>query len=156
MRDGSVLTAPLEEFRHKIDIDLLGPWLGAKYAVPQMMKRGGGSIINASSITALRALPNRAAYSAAKGGLSALTRQMALDLAPHRIRVNAVAPGSVLTERIVERRKTNEADPGMLSRHLLGLIDPIDVAHAVLYFASDESRRTTGQILAVDSGFSIT
>ena len=156
MRDGSVLTAPFEEFRNKIDVDLFGPWLGAKYAAPEMIKSGGGSIVNASSICAFRAMPNRAAYTAAKGGLTALTQQMAGDLARYKIRVNAVAPGSVLTERVIERRKTHKADQTMLDRHLLGLLDPLDIAHAVLYFASDESRRTTGQVLTVDSGFTIT
>jgi NAD(P)-dependent dehydrogenase (short-subunit alcohol dehydrogenase family) len=156
LRDGPVTTAPFEEFRNKIDVDLFGTWLCVRYAVPEMIKRGGGSIVNATSIVALRGMPGRAAYTAAKGAISALTRSMAVDLAPHNIRVNAVAPGSTLTERILERRQTKPAKPGMAERHILGLIDPIDIAYAVLYFASDESRRTTGQVLAVDSGFTIT
>lgn len=157
MQDGSVLTAPFEEFRRKVDIDLFGTWLGCRYAVPEMIKRGGGSIINASSINALRGRPGRAAYTAAKGAVTALTRSMAMDFAPHQIRVNAVAPGSTLTERILERRPDGKASsPEMAQRHVLGLLDPIDVAYAVLYFASDESRKTTGQVLAVDSGFTMT
>jgi NAD(P)-dependent dehydrogenase (short-subunit alcohol dehydrogenase family) len=156
MQDGTVVTTPFEEFRRKIDIDLFGTWLGCKYAIPQMIKRGGGSIINASSICALRGNANRAAYTAAKGAITALTHEMAVDFAKHNIRVNSVAPGSTLTERIVERRKTKPANAGMIERHILGLIDPLDVAYAVLYFASDESRRTTGQCLVVDSGFTVT
>ena len=80
-RDGTVVTSPIEVFRRQIEVDLLGPWLGAKYAVPEMIKRGGGSIIHATSICALRAMANRAAYTAAKGGITALTHQMAGDLA---------------------------------------------------------------------------
>jgi NAD(P)-dependent dehydrogenase (short-subunit alcohol dehydrogenase family) len=155
-QDGSVLTASFEEFRKKIDVDLFGTWLGCRYAVPEMIKRGGGSIINASSITALRGTAGRAAYTSAKGAITALTRSMAMDLAEHQIRVNAVAPGSTLTERIVQRRQGGNARPGIASRHILGLLDPIDIAYAVLYFAADESRKTTGQILAVDSGFTMT
>ncbi|MEY4100354.1 MAG: hypothetical protein RL300_1525 [Pseudomonadota bacterium] len=156
LQDGSVLTAPFEEFRKKIDVDLFGTWLGCKYAVPEMIKRGGGSIINASSINALKGRPGRAAYTAAKGAITALTRSMAVDFAPHRIRVNAIAPGSTITERILQRRPGGALSAEMAQRHLLGPLDPIDVAYAVLYFASEESRKTTGQILAVDSGFTMT
>lgn len=155
-QDGSVLTTPFEEFRKKIDVDLFGTWLGCRYAVPEMIKRGGGSIINASSITALRGTAGRAAYTSAKGAVTALTRSMAVDFAPHQIRVNAVAPGSTLTERILKRRQSGNARSQIASRHILGLLDPIDIAYAVLYFASDESRKTTGQVLAVDSGFTMT
>jgi len=156
LQDGSVLTAPFDEFRKKIDVDLFGTWLGCHYAVPEMIKRGGGSIINASSINALKGRPGRAAYTAAKGAITALTRSMAVDFAPHRIRVNAIAPGSTITERILQRRPGGALSAEMAQRHLLGALDPIDVAYAVLYFASEESRKTTGQVLAVDSGFTMT
>lgn len=154
LQDGSVLTAPFEEFRKKIDIDLFGTWLGARYAVPEMIKRGGGSIINASSIIGLRGAPDKAAYTAAKGAITALTRSMATDFAVHRIRVNAVAAGRTPTPRTMGRRKSTDNDPRQ-QRHLLGSLEPIDLAYAVLYFASEESRKTTGQILAVDSGFTM-
>jgi NAD(P)-dependent dehydrogenase (short-subunit alcohol dehydrogenase family) len=156
MQDGTVLTAPFEEFRKKIDVDLFGTWLGCRYAIPEMIKRGGGSIINASSINALKGRPGRAAYTAAKGAITALTRSMAMDFAAHQIRVNAIAPGSTITERILQRRPGGQLSPEMAQRHILGALDPIDVAYAVLYFASDESRKTTGQVLAVDSGFTMT
>jgi NAD(P)-dependent dehydrogenase (short-subunit alcohol dehydrogenase family) len=156
MQDGTVLTAPFEEFRRKIDVDLFGTWLGCRYAIPEMIKRGGGSIINASSINALKGRPGRAAYTAAKGAITALTRSMAMDFAAHQIRVNAIAPGSTITERILQRRPGGQLSPEMAQRHILGALDPIDVAYAVLYFASDESRKTTGQVLAVDSGFTMT
>lgn len=154
MFDGSVVTTPFEEFRKKIDTDLFGTWLGSRYAVPEMIKRGGGSIINASSILGLRGAPAKAAYTSAKGAITALTRSMAVDLAVHQIRVNAVAPGRTQTERTRHRQRP-EGDP-RAQRHLLGLLEPIDIAYAVLYFASDDSRKTTGQVLAVDSGFTIT
>lgn len=156
LADGSVTSAPISEFHNKMNVDLFGTWLGCRYAVPEMIKRGGGAVVNATSITGLRGVHNRAAYSAAKGAIAALTRSMAVDLAPHKIRVNAVAPGSTLTERVRARRGASSARTAMEERHLLGLVDPLDVAHAVLFLSCDESRRITGQVLAVDSGFTIT
>lgn len=163
LQDGPVTTAPFEEFRRKIDVDLFGTWLGCRFAVPEMRKRGGGSIINASSIIALRGTYGRDCYTAAKGAISALTRSMAVEFAPLGIRVNAVAPGSTLTERLIKRRAAGAEASGamaerraaMNARHHLGTLEPIDIAYAVLYFACSESRKTTGQILAVDSGFTI-
>ena len=156
LADGSVTSAPISEFQSKMNVDLFGTWLGCRYAVPEMIKRGGGAVVNATSITGLRGVRNRAAYSAAKGAIAALTRSMAVDLAPHNIRVNAVAPGSTLTERVRARRNGSAARTAMEERHLLGLVDPLDVANAVLFLSCDESRRITGQVLAVDSGFTIT
>ena len=153
--DGPVTTAPFEEFQKKINVDLFGTWLSCRHAVPEMIKRGGGAIVNATSITSLRGFPNQDCYTAAKGAISALTRSMAVEFAPQKIRVNAVAPGSTMTERIVERRKSGHSRPGLAERHLLGLIDPLDIAYSVLFLCSEESRRITGQILAVDSGFTI-
>lgn len=154
-QDGTVVSAPFEEFRRKIDIDLFGTWLGCHYAIPHMIAAGGGSIVNASSIVAFLGLPNRAAYSSAKGAISALTRSMAMDFAKHRIRVNAVAPGSTATERIVERLGKNPTTTAAANSQPLGIIQPIDVAHVVLFLASDESKAMTGQVLLVDAGITI-
>jgi NAD(P)-dependent dehydrogenase (short-subunit alcohol dehydrogenase family) len=161
LQDGPVTTAPLEEFRNKIDVDLFGTFLGCRFAVPEMEKRGGGSIINATSIVGLRGTYGRDCYTAAKGAISALTRSMAVEFAPLKIRVNAIAPGATDTERTLKRRASGaqlsgpmkERQAAIVARHHLGRLEPIDIAYAVLYFASDESRKTTGQILAVDSGF---
>jgi NAD(P)-dependent dehydrogenase (short-subunit alcohol dehydrogenase family) len=156
LQDGPVTTAPFSEFHKKMNIDVFGTWLGCRYAVPEMIRRGGGAIVNATSIVGLRGAKGRSAYSAAKGAISSLTRAMAVDFAPHNIRVNAIAPGSTQTERILARRSNSPARSGVVERHLLGLIDPIDIAYAVLFLCGDESRKITGQILAVDSGFTIT
>jgi NAD(P)-dependent dehydrogenase (short-subunit alcohol dehydrogenase family) len=156
LRDGPVTEAPIEEFQHKISVDLFGTWLGCRCAIPEMIKRGGGAIVNATSIVALRGVRSRDCYTAAKGGISAITRSMAVEFAEHNIRVNAIAPGSTQTERILKRRKGGNARSGMNERHLLGLIDPMDIAYAVLFLSCAESRKITGQVLAVDSGFTIT
>jgi NAD(P)-dependent dehydrogenase (short-subunit alcohol dehydrogenase family) len=159
-RDGSVVDTPFEEFQAKMNVDVFGAWLGCRYAVPELTKRGGGSIINASSMCGLIGTTGHDAYTAAKGAVTALTRSMAVGLAPHGIRVNAVAPGATLTERVAPRFSEtgdamSETRRKIAERHLLGLLEPIDVAYAVLYLASDESRRTTGHTLVVDSGMTV-
>ena len=153
--DGPVTVAPLEEFWRCIKLDLFGTYLGCRFAIPLMQKRGGGSIINSASIMGAMGIPNRDAYTAAKGGVIALTRSMAVEFAKDRIRVNTIIPGAVGTERVL---RFFEAEPHLKSQwdaYLLGLAEPIDVAYAAVYLASDESRRTTGQILPVDSGILI-
>jgi NAD(P)-dependent dehydrogenase (short-subunit alcohol dehydrogenase family) len=154
-RDGPVTTAPFEEFWHKMKVDLFGTWLGCHYVIPHMIAAGGGSVINASSMYALKGVPNRDAYTAAKGAITALTRSMAVEFAPHKVRVNAVAAAGTTTERVRKRVEAGGVSKKVLDAHLLGLVDPLEVAHAVLYLASDESRTTTGHVLAVDSGLTI-
>lgn len=154
-RDGPVTTAPFEEFWLKMKVDLFGTWLGCHYVIPHMIAAGGGSVINASSMYALKGIPNRDAYTAAKGAITALTKSMAVEFAPHKVRVNAVAAAGTTTERVRQRMQAGGIAQKVLDAHLLGLSDPIDVAQAVLYLASDESRTTTGHVLAVDSGLTI-
>src|SRR5206468_12748591 len=94
-------------------------------------------------------------YTAAKGGIAALTRSLAVEFAPQRVRVNAIAPSATMTERVQRLMASNPAIDRLAQSHLLGLIQPEDIANAALYLASDESRMVTGQILPVDSGVTI-
>jgi NAD(P)-dependent dehydrogenase (short-subunit alcohol dehydrogenase family) len=155
LKDGPVTNPGFDEFWNKMRTDLFGTWLGCHYAIPHMIKQGGGSVINACSIYGLVGTPNRDAYTAAKGGIAALTRSMAVEFAKHNVRVNAVAPGGTKTERIAKRFDEGGISQKMLDAHLLGFAEPIDLAQAVLYLGSDESPRTTGHILVVDSGLTI-
>lgn len=155
LQDGPVTTAPLEEFWNKIRTDLFGTWLGCRCAIPAMIEGGGGSIVNASSMCALMGTPGKDAYTAAKGGVAALTRSMAVEFAPHRIRVNAVAPAATLTERVKGMLARDGVTAAIARDYLLGFVEPSDVAQAVLYLASDEARVITGQVLPVDSGITI-
>jgi NAD(P)-dependent dehydrogenase (short-subunit alcohol dehydrogenase family) len=155
LRDGPVTTAPFEEFWHKINVDLFGTWLGCHYVIPHMIAAGGGSVINASSVYGLVGTPNRDAYTAAKGAITALTRSMAVEFAKHKVRVNAVAAGGTTTERVQKRIDDGAISQKLKDAHLLGFIAPRDIAHAVLHLASDESRTTTGHIMVVDSGLTI-
>ncbi len=154
-RDGPLTVAPLDEFWRTIKLDLFGTWLCSRAAIPLMQASGGGSIVNSASIMGEMGVPNRDAYTAAKGGIIALTRSMAVEFAPDNIRVNVVIPGAVTTERVLEFFRREPHLKKQFDSYLLGMAEPIDVANAVLFLASDESRRTTGQKLPVDSGILI-
>ena len=156
VRDSRVTDAPVEEFWSKMKLDLFGTWLGCRYGIQAMMDTGnGGSVINSTSIFALIGTHGKDAYTAAKGAVSALTRSMAVEYASYRIRVNAVAPGATATERVLKLLKDDGVTSKSLDGQLFGLVQPEDIAHAALYLASDESRSTTGHILAVDGGLTI-
>ncbi|MGA8400670.1 MAG: SDR family oxidoreductase, partial [Stellaceae bacterium] len=138
-----------------IAVNLTGMFHIGQAAARQMVQQGGGgSIINVTSQLAEVARPERAAYVASKGGARSLTHAMAVDLAPHSIRVNAIAPGPTLTGLTranytdPEARRATEA---MIPLGRLG--QPDDLAGAVLFLASDESRWVTGSTVTVDGGY---
>lgn len=156
-RDGNVTDMPLDEFWRTISVDLFGTFLGCRFAIPHLEKAGGGSIVNATSIRAMTGTLGADGYSAAKGGVLTLTKALAVEVAPKKIRVNAIAPGFVQTDRT---RPLMLADPAaaarnpLLKKHLVGYGEPEDIAYLALYLASDESLRTTGAIIPCDSGAS--
>ena len=153
--DGPVTEAPEDEFWRAIRLDLYGTFLCCKLGLPLMIKAGGGSIINMSSIVALKALPGRDCYTAAKGAITALTRSMAVEYAAHKIRVNAIAPGVVLSERVKKLMEGSKDISKLAATNLLGLGRPEHIADMAVYLASDESAITTGQVLSVDSGATV-
>lgn len=155
MQDGPVTEAPDEEFWRAIRLDLYGTFLCSKIAIPRIIEAGGGSVINMSSNVALMALPGRDCYTAAKGGVASLTRSMAVEYAPHKIRVNAIAPSVTLSDRVKRLLAASKDVSKLASSHLLGLGQPVHIANMAVYLASDESEITTGQILSVDSGVTI-
>jgi NAD(P)-dependent dehydrogenase (short-subunit alcohol dehydrogenase family) len=140
-----------------LQINLRGAFYCCKYAIPVMRASGGGSIINIGSINGIQGLPNLIAYSAAKGGLLALTRTLAGAYAADNIRVNYLIPGWVLSEgelALQHSRGVSDADLQRAGQSLrLGRHQtPEDAAYAVVYLASDESAQVTGTILNVDAG----
>jgi NAD(P)-dependent dehydrogenase (short-subunit alcohol dehydrogenase family) len=147
--------APIDEFWRAIKLDLLGTWLTSRHCIPEIAKAGGGSVINAASVVALMGWPGKDAYTASKGAIAALTRSMAAEFAPQKVRVNAVAPCVTRTPRVLAQLAANATTQKLAARHLVDLAEPLDVANAALFLASDESARTTGHILAVDSGLTI-
>ena len=155
LQDGPVTEAPVEEFWRCISLDLFGTFLCSKYAIPEIIKSGGGSIINMSSNVALMALPGRDCYTAAKGAIASITRSMAVEYAPNKIRVNAIAPSVILSDRVKKLLAASPEIEAISKTHLLGLGEPIHVADLAVYLAADESAITTGQVISVDSGVTI-
>jgi NAD(P)-dependent dehydrogenase (short-subunit alcohol dehydrogenase family) len=153
----SIVEASEEVWDKTMNIDLKGVFLPSKYSIPHMIEGGGGSVINTASMCGLVASPNQAPYSAAKGGVIALTRQMAIDYAPHNIRVNGIAPSEVRTpmflgfiNRAPDPEKKMEE---LVARIPLGRVaEPEELARAALFLASDESSYDTGVTLPVDGG----
>ena len=146
-----------ESFWDKImDINVKGVFLGCKYAAPVMKKQGGGVIINTASISGVRPRPGNSAYSASKGAVILLTKSLAIELAPLKIRVNCVSPVAADTpflEKNFDISQLEEVKKGIISTIPLGrLCQPEDIVHAVLYLASDESSMVTGISLNVDGG----
>jgi NAD(P)-dependent dehydrogenase (short-subunit alcohol dehydrogenase family) len=138
-----------------VAVNLKGVFLCAKHVIPHMMKRGG-SIIHTASVTGIVGVRNRGAYSATKGAIVALTRNMALDYARFKIRVNCVCPGFTRTPLIDALLTDPEKERRLTAMHPLGRLGtPEDVANAVVFLASGLSSWITGQALAVDGGFGV-
>jgi (+)-trans-carveol dehydrogenase len=150
-----------------IDTNLTGVWHAAKAAIPQLIKQGtGGSIVLTSSTAGLLAIPNMAHYVSAKHGVVGLMRTLALELAPHFIRVNSVHPTGVNTPMVQNEASMRLFLPdvenptaeryaevmGSLNALPIPWVDPRDISNAVLFLASDEARYITGVTLPVDAG----
>ena len=140
-------------------VNLKSCFLMSKYAIPEIRKRGGGSIINTASVQGLQSQPLVPPYAASKGGILSLTRQVALDYAKDNIRVLAVCPGSVDTPMLRAAAETEGADPDEVVRRW-GSAHPIgrvgvgrDIANAVLFLASEKASFMTGEHINVDGGY---
>jgi NAD(P)-dependent dehydrogenase (short-subunit alcohol dehydrogenase family) len=151
----SVVDTTLEEWQKVMNVNLQGTFLCSKYAIPEIAKRGGGSIVNMASWHAYKTITRLAAYAASKGAITALTRQMALDCGPLKIRVNAVCPGTIDTPMLHNLFSTLPDPENALKQTLdfqpLGRIGTgEDVANACLYLVSDESSYISGDSLMID------
>lgn len=157
-RDVDVVRLPLEIWQRMVDVNLTGVFLCCKHAIPALIAAGGGSVINISSTAGiLGSSISGHTYSATKGGLNSLTRSMAAAYARHRVRVNAICPGSLEPvmkfgiPRTPERQKMLEANYPI---GRLGTED--DVVQLAVYLASEESSWTTGAVIPLDGGFTST
>ena len=152
-QDRRITELPEKTWAQIIDLVLTGTFLTAKYTAQHMLKRKSGSMVLTATVDALIGQAGLDAYTAAKGGVVALTRSMAAGLSPEGVRVNAICPGFVATphQRVfmdnpVEREKIE-------AMHLMGIMEPDDIAAFAVYLASDEARRITGGIHTADSGY---
>jgi NAD(P)-dependent dehydrogenase (short-subunit alcohol dehydrogenase family) len=162
---GTVTELAPADWRRVVDVNLTGPFLLMHFALPVMMKAGGGSIINIASLGGTRCLPACPAYNTAKAGLIMLTQQAALDYGPHKIRVNAVCPGGIDTELLDEMilpmakaLKTNKQGAlDYFSKHvpLRRVSKPSEITGLCVYLASEESSFMTGAALLIDGGAAI-
>jgi 3-oxoacyl-[acyl-carrier protein] reductase len=141
-----------DAFDRIVKVGLYGPFWCCKHALPHLIEAGGGSIVNISSIAAVTGMPMLPAYSAAKGGLSAMTRQLAFDYGRFNIRVNAIVTGLIVHEGSKSQVDTTEKYQAYRVRHLTRLGVPDDVANAAIYLASDESAFVTGSHINVEGG----
>lgn len=144
------------EWDRVLGINLKGAWLTCKYAIPALIGAGGGAIVNTASLAGVRARPYRVHYEASKAGVISLTRTLAIELAPHRIRANCVCPGGVdtpgRTASLGEAESAVHRQPHIDRLPIPRLARPEEVANAVLFLASDESSYVNGHALYVEGG----
>jgi NAD(P)-dependent dehydrogenase (short-subunit alcohol dehydrogenase family) len=152
--DGGILDTPPETWHKVMDVNLKGVWLGCRAAVPAMLDSGGGSIINVASFVALvGAATAQMAYTASKGGVLAMTRELAVEYARKGIRANSICPGPIETPLLAELL----SDPARRQRRLVHIPmgrfgRPEEIARAALFLASDDASFVTGSALVVDGG----
>lgn len=143
-----------DDFDLVIAINLKGVFLGMKHAIPLLLERGGGSIINTSSMASLVSFPGMSGYCASKGGVSMLTKLTAAEYAARGIRVNAILPGAIDTG--MTRGMPKDYIDGAVAATLMGRIGtPDEIANLALFLASDESSFITGTLTPVDGGYTI-
>jgi NAD(P)-dependent dehydrogenase (short-subunit alcohol dehydrogenase family) len=160
--EGSIVDCADDVWDRVIDVDLKAVWRGIKLAAPRIAERGGGSIISTASIAAILGFPGLGAYGAAKAGVAELTRVAAIELAHQYIRVNCILPGGIVTPILYDSPLRDEPiDPELMragmaqGQPIPRAGEPIDIANAALWLASDESSFVTGQSIVVDGGLSI-
>jgi NAD(P)-dependent dehydrogenase (short-subunit alcohol dehydrogenase family) len=156
---GSVADATEDDWDRCFAVNAKGTFLCSRAAVPHLEAAGGGAIVNQGSVAGLVAVPNFAAYCAAKGAVVSLTRSMAIDLAGRRIRVNAICPGTVFTplmEPMLRARGEGDLEAGLAKtvvKYPIGRLGtPEEIARVALFLASDDASFLTGSIVTADGG----
>jgi NAD(P)-dependent dehydrogenase (short-subunit alcohol dehydrogenase family) len=152
--DGGILDTPPETWQRVMEVNLKGVWLGCRAAVPAMLDSGGGSIVNVASFVALvGAATAQMAYTASKGGVLAMTRELAVEYARKGIRANSICPGPIETPLLAELLSDPERRQRRLVHIPIGRFGrPEEIARAALFLASDDASFVTGSALVVDGG----
>jgi NAD(P)-dependent dehydrogenase (short-subunit alcohol dehydrogenase family) len=146
-----------QEWDRGFDVGLKAMFRAAKFAVPHMREAGGGVMVNMSSVHGLLNAPGSLVYETLKAGVIGLTRQLAVEYGPDGVRVNAICPGHIVTERMEERWREHQDVLGFFAEQypLRRTGKPIDIANAVVFLCSDEASFITGHALVVDGGLCI-
>lgn len=159
---GSITDIDIALWKKILDVNLNGPFLCMRAAIPEMIKQGGGSIVNIASLAGVRCLPSMPAYCASKGGLIQLALQCALEYGPKKIRSNVVAPGATKTEMLVNAMKGLSAAIKRDAFEVLAesvplrrAADPYEMTGACSFLASDDAAFISGAVLLVDGGAAI-
>jgi len=158
VRFGTIEEMSFADYKLQIDVMLDSTFLGCKYVIPHMPNDGKGSIINMASIGGIKGISAIPAYAAAKGGIIAMTRSIAIHCREqgYHIRVNSIAPGGIVTPMTAQAVAALDAeDPGLKQNRDHGMGQPADIANMVLYLASDEGRHITGTNIVIDNGETI-
>lgn len=152
--DDDPVSTPLDVYQRTMDINVKGTLLGCRYAIPAMLESGGGSIVNVASFVAhMGAATPQIAYTASKGAVLALTREIAVIYARRGIRANALCPGPIMTPLLEKFLSDEERRQRRLVHIPMGRFGrPEEIAHGALFLASDESSWMTGQSLIIDGG----
>ena len=143
------------KFQAMLQTNVMGVYLCMKYEIQQMLKNGGGSIVNLASIAGLNGIPYAGPYAATKHAVVGLTKSGALDYATQNIRINAVAPGAIKTDIIAGSIAQGQYDEAMISamHPMARMGNPEEIAHGIGWLLSDEASFVTGHILNIDGGF---
>jgi NAD(P)-dependent dehydrogenase (short-subunit alcohol dehydrogenase family) len=158
-QDAPVTDVEMAVWQHTMSLDLLGTFLCCRHGIPELIKAGGGAIVNMSSGAALQGSYKGHVYTAAKGAILSFTRVLAGQYARHGIRANVICPGLTVTERVTRmfgdpRTTPNSPLRGMLEKYPFSVGDPEDIANIALFLASDKARMITGATIAADGGSS--
>jgi NAD(P)-dependent dehydrogenase (short-subunit alcohol dehydrogenase family) len=160
IEDARVTDVDMEVWNRTIPLDLKGPFLCSRFGIPHLIASGGGSVVNVSSVVALRGNHPAHVYSAAKGGLISFTRSLAGAYADEGVRANVICPGLIKTDRVKARyvaRKPSEdrkGTVGTFESYPFGVGEPEDIANIALFLAADESRMVNGAVIPAEGGIS--
>ena len=162
--DTTVTEVDMSVWQHTQSLDLLGPFLCCRHGIPELVKAGGGAIVNMSSVVALRGSFPLHVYTAAKGGVIAFTQVLAGTYAKDKIRANVICPGVIMTDRVRQRLGVDQPPAAgqsgvvnlesQLKKYPFSVGEPEDIARVALFLASDEARMMTGAVVPVDGGLS--